>query len=303
MSEAPDLSIILAVKDGKGNLPAIFEVLNAAPEGIELLLYVAGDAGPLPPARFPVTTIAAPESTLIPPLWADGIRMAHARRVALTTSQCIPAPDWAQLMRAADIDRWAGVGGAIENDPGASAANWAIFFLRYSHFAPPLKAGESEEIAADNAVYDRDACLAQDDLMADGFWEPSFHRRFREAGRAVALDPALLVVHHGLVPSASFAEQRRAHGFAYGLERGQRAGKGRALVLLAMSPLVLPLILMRISRRVGDRPHYKAKLLPSLPWLIRFAFAWASGEALGYLAALTGRKAAAHHSHSGGNHG
>ena len=47
-------------------------------------------------------------------------------------------------------------------------SNWAIFFLRYSAFAPPLPAGETDEIAADNAVYDREAILQHSDLLDEG---------------------------------------------------------------------------------------------------------------------------------------
>jgi hypothetical protein len=284
MSADLDLSIVVAVKDGAGNLPAILAALGALPEGTELLLCVAGrlDA---PPAGALV--INAPEATLIPDLWRDGIRAARGRRVALTTSQCIPAPDWAGRIARADIDAHAGIGGAIDNDPAASPANWAIFFLRYSAFAPPLPAGPADEIAADNAVYDRAAILKEADLLDHGFWEPSFHRRFRAAGRTLLLDPALLVVHHGLVPARDFAEQRRAHGYEYGLERGRRGSTARCLALLALSPAVPPLILLRVVKRLAGRKAYRGHLLPAMPWLVYFAIAWARGEASGYLAALT----------------
>lgn len=285
MSSSPELSIVVAVKDAAANLPRLLAVFADLRADCELLLCVAGEAPTLPPGVV-AKVVTKPKRALIPHLWRDGILASRGRRVALTTAQCIPAANWVQRSRDADVERWAGVGGAIANDPDASPANWAIFFLRYSAFAPPVEGGLAREIAADNAVYDRAAVLACPDLLEEGFWEPSFHRRFHEAGRALLLDPALLVTHHGLVTPRQFAAQRRAHGHEYGLERGERASWLVALGLLLRSPALPLLIVARIIRRVMARPTYRRHLLPSLPWLLAFAVAWSVGEASGYAATL-----------------
>lgn len=285
MTQAPQLSIVVAVKDAAANVHAVLAALADVPPDCEVLLCFAGSPGELPEAER-VKVLTAPANALIPHLWRDGIVAARAPRVALTTAQCVPAPDWAGRARTVDIARWAGVGGAIDNDQQASAANWAIFFLRYSAFAPPLTRRETREIAADNAVYDRDAILAFPDLLTGGFWEPSFHRRFHEAGRPLLLDPTMVVTHYGRVRPLEFAAQRKAHGHEYGRERGLRASRMMCLGLLLCSPLVPGLIVLRIMRRIMSRPSYRLHLLPSLPWLLRFASAWGAGEGSGYAAAL-----------------
>lgn len=228
----PKLSIVVAVKDGADNLPALLEALKGRGEDTEVLLICAGTA----PAADGVTAYSFPTETLVPSLWSEGIRRAKGRGVALTTAQFVPRADWLERLRSADLMRWAGIGGAIDNDPASSARNWAIFFLRYSAFAPPLAEGETDEIAADNAVYDRTAILEHPDLLQEGFWEPSFHRRFLAAGKKLALDPELVVVHHGTVSAESFADQRYQHGRAYGIERAERGSAVRKLILLLSSP-------------------------------------------------------------------
>ena len=278
----PSLSIIVAVKDGADNVPALLKALKERGSDTELILCCAGQ--PVAAADAIVLTFA--DETLVPNLWSEGILRARGSRVALTTAQFVPDPQWLDRLRSADLERWVGIGGAIDNEPGASAKNWAIFFLRYSAFAPPLAPGETEEIAADNAIYDRAAILEHPDLLRGGFWEPSFHRRFRAAGRKLALDPGMIVVHHGTVPARSFARQRYLHGRTYGIERAERAGFARNLILLLSSPLVTPLLLSRIVGRIASRPRYRAKLIPALPWLLRFTFAWALGEAGGYAMTL-----------------
>lgn len=282
--QAPKLSIVVAVKDGAANLPALLEAVGGQAGDTEVILTCAGSAPRI--ERKDVIAVALPEDTLIPVLWSEGIMRARGSRVALTTTQFVPRPDWVSRLREADLDQWVAVGGVIDNDPTSSPRNWAIFFLRYSAFAPPLRAGETGEIAADNALYDRAAILEHPDLLQEGFWEPSFHRRFRAAGRKLMLDPELVVVHHGTVSGRSFARQRYLHGRAYGAERAERGGLVRNLVLLLSSPLVPPLLLARIVSRITKRPRYRAKLLPAFPWLVRFTLAWAAGEAGGYASTL-----------------
>jgi len=289
MSSGPKLSVVIAVKDGRSNIPAILDARRRAPRDSEIVLSCAG---PVPdvPADVRVVALCLPADTLIPALWSEGIRKARGDRIALTTAEFVPDPRWLERAQAANLDEWVGVGGAIDNDPEASARNWAIFFLRYSAFAPPLSPGETGEIAADNAVYDRAAIMEHPDLLAEGFWEPSFHRRFRAAGRKLMLDPALVVVHHGTVSTQSFARQRYLHGRAYGIERGARGSMVRNLLLLVASPMVTPLVLARIVSRIARRPAYRGKLLPAFPWLVRFSLAWAAGEAGGYVSALGVRR-------------
>jgi hypothetical protein len=140
-------------------------------------------------------------------------------------------------------------------------------------------------------VYDRAAIMEHPDLLEEGFWEPSFHRRFRAAGRRLMLDPNLVVIHHGTVTARSFTRQRYLHGRAYGMERAERGSVPRNLLLLLLSPLIAPLLLARVVLRMARRPAYRRKLLTAFPWLVCFASAWAAGEATGYLATL-GRRAA-----------
>nr|NUR38154.1 hypothetical protein [Sphingomonas sp.] len=279
----PNLSIVVAVKDGSDNVPALLGSLKDRGSETELIFCFAG---PVQRIEKSVVEYSFPADTLIPNLWSEGILRARGSRVALTTAQFVPRQDWIDHLRAADLSSWVGIGGAIDNDPAASAMNWAIFFLRYSAFAMPIPAGQTTEIAADNAVYERAAIIEHRDLLEEGFWEPSFHRRFRAAGRKLALDPAMVVVHHGAISGRSFTRQRYLHGRAYGMERAERAGFLRSLLLLLASPVVAPLLLSRVLKRMAARPRYRAQLVRAFPWLLRFTLAWAAGEAAGYASTL-----------------
>ena len=94
--------------------------------------------------------------------------------------------------------------------------------LAYISIAPPQTARQVEEIAADNAVYRRSDILQHQDLLQKGYWEPSFHARFRAAGWSLALEPRLRVVHRNRYNARQFLGQRFAHGREFGHARAAR---------------------------------------------------------------------------------
>ena len=292
MSVEPVLSVVIAVQGAEANLDRILSAISAHPrEDIEIIFCVAGDRSPaLAATALPARVSYADENSLVPQLWRDGILMAHGEKVALTTAHCIPTEQWLGRASHADIARFPGIGGLIDNDPQASAANWAIFFLRYLAFAPVRPASVVRDIAADNAVYDRAAIMAHRDLLDAGFWEPSFHRRFHADGKALFLDPSMIVIHHGLNDPWEFVRHRYAHGTEYGESRALDRGIAARIGLLLASPAVPVLIVARIVGRLTGRRDYSRHLLRALPWLVCFASAWGLGEAAGYWRALWGRK-------------
>lgn len=292
MSGAP-LSVVVAVQGAQENLPGILERLDGGSDPAVEILVCHTDADAQVPAlvagRPSVRALRAAPGSLVPHLWRDGILAASHPAVAVTTAHCVPRGDWLARVRGADLAGNAGVGGVFENAPDSDAKGWAIFLLRYLPYAPPQAARAAREIAADNAVYRRDLIVGEEALLAEGFWEPEFHARWRRAGLALALDPSIVVVHANRYGAREFFAQRLAHGRQFGLARGRTIGAARRALLLALSPL-LPLVFLRkIAAAALRHPLHRSRLLASLPWLGFFLVAWGLGEARGYLASLSGR--------------
>ncbi|CAN5186943.1 hypothetical protein BH09PSE3_BH09PSE3_00260 [soil metagenome] len=286
MTGAPRLTVIVAVKGAEANLHAILKNLNTiAHPDVEFVFCFAGPGIPDLKSRLPLSAkiILAGSDALIPHLWRDGIREASGESIALTTANCVPATDWIGRLKSLDLNASVGIGGTIDNDPEATSANWAIFFLRYSAFAPPKKKADVAEIAADNAVYNRAAILDHNDLLIEGFWEPSFHRCFRAAGQSLELDPAILVTHFGTSSPAEFIGHRYQHGRKYGADRASTQSLPTAILLFLASGLIPVVTLARIVRRIARHRRYIVPLVRSFPWLIGFVLAWSFGEARGYL--------------------
>lgn len=290
MNTAISLSVVVAVQHAQDNLVEIVERLRPArhPNVEFLFCHTAADPGTprLVAAAENVTVLCGKPGSLIPHLWGDGIRAAHGPRVAVTTAHCLPALDWVERLLVTDLTDSAGVGGVIENDPASGAKGWAIFLMRYVSYAPPRTGGAVADIAADNAVYRRDALMHHADLLEDGFWEPSFHRRFATDGLSLRLDPTLRVVHRNRYTAGQFLLQRLRHGRQFGLSRAHGVAPRRRLMLLAAVPTLGAIFLFKLLTRAARWPGRRPHLLLALPWLLLFVVGWTLGEGSGYLASL-----------------
>ena len=294
-----ELSVVVAVQHAERNLADILMRLDPASHpGVEFIFCaIASDVDTLNDVagHSNVSVIFSPAGSLIPVLWKEGILAANADRIALTTAHCVPERDWVPGLLGIDMSATPAVGGVITNDSAANARSWAIYLLRYIAFSPPLTAGKVTDIAADNALYRREDILKNSDLLEDGFWEPSFHRRFCQAGLSLMLDPGLRVIHKNCYTTRQFFQQRLAHGKAFGMDRCVDISEFKRRILILLSPLIPFVFLSKICLRVLKNRKYLGKFLISLPWLMFFLTAWGLGEANGYRAGarMTGRESAA----------
>lgn len=290
MSKAPYLSVVVAVKDADANLNDLLSNLPQKPDDrVEYLFVVAGEPSPaLVMTSGRARVLVAPIQALVPHLWRDGIYSARGAAIGLTTAQCLPSSGWVERLLAADLKNYAGVGGTIGLDATCDAARAAMYLLRYLTYAPPQQRRTVKDIAADNAIYRRADILQEVDLLVNGFWEPSFHRRFAARGERMQLDPTISVTYRGQERAADFARLRFHHGLEFGSSRGARLGRRRAFGMLLASPLLPLLLLTRIIWRAWRHPRVPTNLWSALPWLCWYALAWSTGEARGYLNACGG---------------
>ena len=146
------------------------------------------------------------------------------------------------------------------------------------------------DLAADNAVYRRSDLLRHDDLLRLGFWEPSFHSRFRAEGIRLLLDPALRIIHRNCYTAREFVAQRFAHGKEFGLSRGRGRSLARRLLLIFLAPGIFPVLMYRRVTGSRQKPELRKQLKGAWVWLAIFTLAWAAGETCGYFTSLKGRR-------------
>src|SRR5262249_1150170 len=120
---------------------------------------------------------------LAPELWRDGLRASDAPLVAFTTASMVPDPGWLDaLLGRLEATGAAAAGGPIAPGERLSAADRAVYLLRYANYHPPLPATNAPQPPGDNALYRRDRLRGLEDLIDGGFWEAETHRRLLDRG-------------------------------------------------------------------------------------------------------------------------
>ena len=291
-SPVPELSIIIGVQHAQDNLVAILAAIGADTNpDIEVLLCHAQN-DPVDPALASapgVRIVSGKNDALIPELWRDGILSARAYRVAIISAHCIPDKDWAGVARGLDMERCVAYGGMIRNSATSDATGTAIHLLRYSRFSEIPAPRPTSDIAADNSVYDRAAILACSDLLPLGFWEPSYHDRFKARGLKLEITPCLRVTHTNQYTVREFIGQRHLHGRAFGRARAGAAPIWRRWLMLAFAPAAYPIHAAKLTINILKTPALRNGFWRAAPRFYLFLASWTWGEAKGYADAALGR--------------
>lgn len=285
----PSLTIVIAAWPDLAGLEPCLQAVAPQRDATTEVIVVARVAFPRTIAdRFPwVCWRSAPSWSLTPHLWAEGMRQARGEVIALTTSQFLPATDWAQRIgQAYSTGLWSAVGGRIDPPRRQGATAWATYFLRYSAYLNYDRPQPVPDLAGDNAAYRREALDRHPAWQKNGFWEQDLHQALRAEGEELRFDPAIRVVQQGSLGFWCFIGQRWRHGQQFGQTRMcGRSLAFRAAGLLA-APLVPAVLLARIVGRVARSRRDFGPFLLALPLLLCFVLAWATGEACGYARTL-----------------
>lgn len=252
-------------------------------EGVQVIVVSACEPGLLQ-QRFPwADWVKTAEGLLIPQLWGQGAAQARHDFFALTTAMFVPRAGWVACIRDGHARlAAAGIGGPIDPPVAGGMLDWATFFLRYSAYLGYEREQEVPDLAGDNASYSRGVLAAHPELLRDGFWEHELHRRLRDEGGRLWFLPRMRVLQARSFGLGVFLRQRFEHGRRFGLERLRRRGMLYRCVAALFAPLIVPLLLLRVARRVLRRRRFGGRFLASLPALVAFATSWMLGEASAY---------------------
>jgi len=283
----PKISIVVASHNAYSNIARCLEAIEASASRREAEVIVVEGSNDrtqeIIDRQFPnVKLVHSGKGKLIPHLWEAGINCSQGDVVVLTTAHFIPAKNWIDQILLAHEGPYAGIGGAIENDPQGGLVSWAIYFCRYSPYILPFIAHDVNDFAADNGSYKREALDACRPARRNGFWEAFIHGDLRRTGARLLLSPDIVVYHGQSFTILEFICQRFRHGRQFGSERAQSISVRRRVALLLMSPLIPVVLLSRITRRVMIRKRLLGKYVLALPLLISFLLSWSLGELTGY---------------------
>jgi glycosyltransferase involved in cell wall biosynthesis len=279
----PPLSVVVASVNG---LPYLAECLDAlrsrCPEAEVIVAdWTDGRTREEIRIRWPgVRLIPFERATSIPELRAAGIRAARAPYVAVIEDHCVVRDGWAERILAAHRAGHAVVGGPVHNG-ALRIRDWAAFLCEYSAHMDPVPEGSVPTMVGMNVSYDRESIAAMRELLEAGRWESWLHPHLQRNGFRFHSDPGIAVDHVKEFGVREFLSQRYHYARSHAGMRNPELGWRRPLYALG-SPLLIPLLYLRIARDVLRKRRYAGRLVAATPLLVLYLGAWALGEAVGY---------------------
>jgi hypothetical protein len=237
--------------------------------------------------RFPEVRLSrcAANSTL-PMMRTAALRSASGRFVAITEDHCTPEPGWLRAFAVAfqRHPEAIAVGGPVLNGLDQTVLDWATYLCEYASFARPYEDGPRDDLPGMNIAYLRSALLsAPAEQLTRGFWETTLHPDLHRHGRVFFASSAAAVRHCKRFSLRTFVTQRFAYSrYFAGIRFARARWPLRAIAALA-TPLLPPVLLVRLALIVRGKMGLTGPFVRSLPYLVLFHVIGAIGEWTGYL--------------------
>lgn len=291
----PELSVVVVVLCGGAHLTRCLEALRRQESAPAMEVIVVHDETLQEAAslaqRFPeVKLLCVPRKHGYGELRAAGVRASCGRVVALTEDQCIPPEKWCAHVVAAHASSQAAIGGPVEKLRPDRLLNWAIYLRELGTYMPPVAEGPAAALTDCNVTYKRAALEAIEPAWAAAFHEHQVHAALQERGETLWLSPALITYQQRSLALRPALAERYAFGRLYAGLRSGAVSTGTRIGLIAASPLLPVLLLVRVLANVIRKRRHVGACFAALPYLVLFSLAWSCGEMVGY---VTGRPGSA----------
>jgi hypothetical protein len=238
---------------------------------------------------FPSVRFAANTGQRTPlELASRAIRESRGRIVLLTEDHCVPHGDWVRRLAGELRPGRAAAGGVVELADGATATDWAFYFVDFFRYSDPVVDGDSPTLTVCNVAYRRaDLQTLDDPPWAEFFHETAVNDALRQRLGALHLSPGPRVTMRRHVGLVAATRERYSFGRLFGCTRLRcETSSVRRLMFRTGAPL-LPLVLMRrMIVKACRSPESRRQLVKGFLPLLAMVLAWSYGEWLGY---LTGR--------------
>jgi GT2 family glycosyltransferase len=241
-------------------------------------------------SEFPEVAYERSQRRLIPHEARNrGVELARGELLVFTDPDCVPRPDWIEvLVRGHDAGHPV-VAGAIE-DAGSQWFDRGVHLTKFSPWIAGGEAGPRADLATANLLWSRSAWERFGPFPTERWCgDTELCWRAREGGVELRFEPAAIVEHEHEADVRDFLRERRARGKDFAAMRAAhgRWSRGRAALRAAVFPLV-PIVLL--ARALGNtaRAGRLREGLATAPLQLAGYAAWALGEARAYLSAARG---------------
>ncbi|MBI3529578.1 MAG: hypothetical protein HY067_16620 [Betaproteobacteria bacterium] len=252
-------------------------------DGAEVIVATNRPGGELERRYSRVRFLRGPKGATVFRLRTLGADAACGRLVALLEDHAAAEACWAAALREAHRAGHRIIGGPVENGLQSRAMDWALYFVEYGSYMPPMRKGPAPRLSGLNIAYDHELLHSCREVWEDTFQENEINDALRAKGHALHLAPDA-VVESFLPMSLGYAMGHlRDGGRHFARYRASRCSRTMRLVWALASPLVPAVLFLRLVRGVASRRLARlGPLVRALPFLALVLGAWGWGEATGY---------------------
>jgi GT2 family glycosyltransferase len=232
-------------------------------------------------ARFPAARFEQSSVRLLPHAARNrGVELARGGLLVFTDPDCVPAPDWLEILVATSGRGHGVVVGAMDLI-GNSAYERAVHLCKFAPWLLGAPEGPRTIAPTANVLYTREAWNAVGPFPGDVFSGDTVHSwRAAALGFRPWFEPRAVVAHRHGGDLRSFLRERRVRGedFARVRVAEERRSRAWAAAHLAAAPLIPFLELARVGRRATEAGWARA-FVRTVPLQLAANAAWALGEA------------------------
>ena len=288
-AEPPFISVVIASVNGAPSILKCLDALVSQQGDVPYEILVMDRCGESVrqaiAERFPqpqVLVAGFEGMPSIPKLRALGMARARGAVVAILEDHCNVNPKWMTTAFRLHESGQRVMGGPVENG-ATSLVDWAVFYVEYARFMPPVPFGVVDAVAGSSALYDRALLETIGPELKDDVWESFMHQRMKEMGVDFWCEPDLRVIHDKEFGFGYFMSQRYHYSRAFAGMRLAGAPAWKRLAYAAATPLLPPLLVLRMARLVLPKPGHASRFAATLPLVLTFMASYAWGEAVGAL--------------------
>ena len=291
--DAPRLSVVIAAWCNEALLTRCLESIHAqrdrAAMSMEIIVVTSLPAVTLERmcAAWPQVSGESLPGASVLQLRAAGAARARGDLVAFIEDHVTVGPAWAEALLHVHAAGRGIIGGPVVNGLVRRAFDWALYFVEYGVYMPPMLPGPVPAVSGVNVTYDRallDGCRSVWQL---GLSENEVNDALGVYGHMPYMAPDAWVAAHLPMSLSEAMTHLYQGGRHFAQYRAGKLSRTMRLAWLLASPAVPLVLFVRIARSVVARaPAHARHLVRGVAYFGLILGAWSVGELVGYANAL-----------------
>jgi hypothetical protein len=214
---------------------------------------------------------------------AAGLNLARGKILALLEDYGVPEPDWCEQILEAHKLPYGVIGGSVAHR-GTGVLNWAVYFIDFGRYQPPLPEGPASYLTDVNVSYKRSSLESVKAVWAKQYNEVVVHWALAKQSAVLWLRPQITVCEdRGVLNLNDLVRERFAWGRLFGSTRSKQMTGAQRFLYVVFSPFIPIVLIARMTKKIARNRRMWGWFLKTLPFTVALSVVWSLGELIGYV--------------------